>query len=216
MRFHQILTLAIVTQSFLVGLYSLKHLNKALKAIFGLVCLAVITEFSSQIIIYIFKGTTIWISHFYVMIEFFLWALFYWFLMKSIIKRNLFWALIILSEIYFILNTIFIQNMNEYPITRAVESIFIVVLSIITFYRIMIEGNLDKLIKEPVVWINTAALIYFSSSVFFHLLFNLFLNNNIDFLKLSGYLFIAVNTCLYLVFSVGFYLQKLKSMKNKT
>ncbi len=213
MRFHQILTLVIVTQAFLVGVLFYKHLNNTLKVIFGLVCLAVITEFSSQIIIYILKGTTIWISHFYVMIEFFLWALFYWFLMKSYIKKKLFWTVALLFEFYCILNTIFIQNLNEYPITRAVESIFIVILSIITFHRIMIEGKIEKLTTEPVVWINTAVLLYFSSSVFFHLLFNLSLNINIEFLKLSGYFFIAANTLLYLLFSVSFYLQKLKSVK---
>lgn len=213
MRFHQILTLVIVAQAFLVGVIFYKHLNNTLKVIFGLVCLAVITEFSSQIIIYILKGTTIWISHFYVMIEFFLWALFYWFLMKSYIKKKLFWTVALLFELYCILNTILIQDLNEYPITRAVESIFIVILSIITFHRIMIEGKMEKLTTEPVVWINTAVLLYFSSSVFFHLLFNLSLNINIEFLKLSGYFFIAANTLLYLLFSVSFYLQKLKSVK---
>lgn len=213
MRFHQILTLVIVAQAFLVGVIFYKHLNNTLKVIFGLVCLAVITEFSSQIIIYILKGTTIWISHFYVMIEFFLWALFYWFLMKSYVKKKLFWTVALLFELYCILNTIFIQDLNEYPLTRAVESIFIVILSIITFHRIMIEGKMEKLTTEPVVWINTAVLLYFSSSVFFHLLFNLSLNVNIEFLKLSGYFFIAANTLLYLLFSVSFYLQKLKSVK---
>jgi|GEM_PF-2293077 len=213
MSFYQILTLVIVFQAFLSGAFFYKYLNKMLRVVFVIVCLAVFSEFSSQIIIHIFKATTLWVTHFYVMIEFFLWAVFYWLLMKSFINRNLYWSVVVLFELYCILNTVFIQELSEYAQTRSVEGILLVLLPIAAFYKTMIESKIDKLIKDPIIWINTAVLLYFSSSIFFHSLFNVFLNNNIEFLKISGYLFIGANTVFYLLLSVSFYLQKLKSVR---
>ncbi|WP_167614091.1 hypothetical protein [Maribellus sediminis] len=211
MRFHQILTLVAVSQALFFGVLFYKYLNKALKVVFAFVSMAVISEFSAQIIIHLFKGTTIWKTHFYVMFEFFFWALFFWYLMKPFVNKNLYWLVVTVFEIYCIVNIIFIQGLNEYPTTRAIESILMIVLSILTFYRIMVEGKIDKLRNEPVIWINSAVLLYFASSIFFHLVFNVLLVKDVEFLKKSGYLFIAVNVAFYALLSISFYLQKVKA-----
>lgn len=212
MHFYQILTLIVVSQALFFGVLFYKYLNKALKVVFAFVCLAVVTEFSAQIIIHLFKGTTIWQTHFYVMFEFFLWALFFWYLMESFVNKKLYWLVVIIFEIYCIMNIIFIQDLNKYTSTRAVESILMMLLSIITFYRIMIEGKIEKLVREPVIWINSAVLLYSSSSIFFHLVFNVLLVKNVEFLKKSGYVFMAVNAIFYALLSFSFYLQKLKAV----
>ena len=213
MRFHQILTLGAVTQALFFGSLFYKHFDKLLKLIFYFVCLAVFTESLSLIIIYSFHGTTIWITHFYVMIEFFLWAMFYWYLIKPYVNRNLYWSVVAIFVIYCILNMIFFQDLlTDYSTTRAVECILILALSIVTFRRIMIESKIENLIIEPIIWVNIAVLLYFSSSIFFHLLFNVLLIENIEFLKKSGYVFMAVNTVFYVLLSIVFYLQKKKSL----
>lgn len=213
MRFHLILALGSVAQALFFGTMFYKHFNKLLKVVFYFVCLAVATEFLSRMIIFILNGTTIWTTHIYVMFEFFLWALFYWHLMKPYIKRNLYWSLVAIFEIYCILNMVFFQDfLTEYTTTRAVESILILALSIITFQRIMVENKIVNLIREPIVWINSAVLLYFSSSIFFHLLFNVLLIEDIEFLKKSGYFFMADNTIFYVMLSIAFYLQKKKSL----
>lgn len=213
MRFHQILTLGAVTQALFFGSLFYKHFDKLLKLIFYFVCLAVFTESLSLIIIYSFHGTTIWITHFYVMFEFFLWAMFYWYLLKPYVKRNLYWSVVIIFEIYCILNMIFFQDIfTEYSTTRAVECILILALSIITFQRIMVENKIVNLLREPIIWINSAVILYFSSSIFFHLLFNVLLIEDVEFLKKSGYLFMADNTIFYVLLSIAFYLQKKKSL----
>ncbi|WP_167619506.1 hypothetical protein [Maribellus sediminis] len=213
MRFYQILILLNVSQALFFGILFYKYLNKALKIVFAFVCMAVVSEFSSQIIIHLFKGTTIWQTHFYVMLEFFIWALFYWYLMKPFVNKNLYWLVVTVFEIYCIVNMIFIQDLNVYPTTRAIESILMIVLSILTFYRIMVEGKIDKLRNEPIIWINSAVLLYFSSSIFFHLVFNVLLVKDVEFLKKSGYLFIAVNVVFYALLSISFYLQKVKALE---
>ena len=213
MRVHQILALVSIVQALFFGILFYNHLNKQLKVIFYFICLAVVTESSSLMIVSFINGTTIWMTHFYVMFEFFLWAMFFWYSMKPYIKRNLYWALVAIFEIYCILNMIFFQDIfTEYSTPRAVECILILALSIITFQRIMIESKIVNVIIEPIIWINTAVLLYFASSLFFHLLFNVLLIEDIEFLKKSGYLFMAANTVFYGILSFVFFLQKKKSL----
>jgi len=214
MALYQIVVIITVVQSFLIGLFLLKYLDNKLKLVLGFVSFAVFTELSNLIIIHVFRKTTIWIVHFYVMFEFLFWAVYYWYLLKPLLKRSLYLAILVLFEIYCIVNLIFIQNLYEYSVTRAVEGIILLLFSIVYFYKVMIDSELEKPLKEPSIWINSAVLFYFGGSVFHYLLFNVLLQIDATLLsKLNTYFFISLNLLFYLSLSLSFYLQKLKAEK---
>lgn len=212
MHVHQILNILAPLQSVIVGLLLYRYLNRNLKVVFVFVCFAAFTESMNQILIQVFGNTTLWIGHFYVMIEFILWGLVYWLMMKSFVKRKMYWGVVVLFELYCLYNTIFRQNLTEYPQTRSIEGILIMIFSLFYFYHLMVESKINKLIKEPTIWINSAVLFYFTSLVFFNLLFTHLLEKNIEFLKnIIAYFFTILNIIFYLVLSISFYLQKLKA-----
>lgn len=215
MHLHQVLVILTVVQSLLTGMVLLRHLDNKLKVVFGFVCFAVFIEISNVIFINVFGKTTLWMGHFYVMIEFIFWAVFYGYLLKPLFKQRWYWIVVVAFELYCILNTIFIQDLAEYPFTRSVEGIIIVLFSLLYFHKIMMDSNLENPLKEPTIWINSAVLVYFGGSVFHYLFFNVLLQLDMELLSnLNTYFFISLNVLFYLVISFSFYLQKLKSARN--
>lgn len=208
---HEIINLLMPIQAFVVGVLLFKHLDKMLKVVLGFVLFAIFTETFSLFLIHVLGKTTLWVGHFYAMIEFLFWAFIYSFQTKAYIKRTWFWSLVVAFELFCIVNMIFIQDLNEYSITRSIEGILLILFSIISFYKLMVDSNIKKLISEPFVWINSAVLFYFASNVFFHVLFTILLKNDIEFLKnIIRFYFTATNFLFYLLLSISFYVQKLK------
>ena len=142
--------------------------------------------------------------------------MFYLYQLEGFIKKNYVWYINLVFEILCVVNFIFIQDLTEYPNTRAFEGLIISLFSILVFYRILIEERIKKLIYSPVVWINTVVHFYFSGNLFFHLVFNHMLIKNSEDLKFTiTYIFVSLNAIFYSGIAGGFLIQKLNYKANK-
>ena len=212
----RIINVSLPLLALLSGIYGFKKLDKPLRVVLAMVGIGLCTEISIWIVIKLGSRNTLPGLHFYVMVEFLFWAIFYMYKMKGFIKRNYLWYLILVFELLCVLNFIFIQDLTVYPYTRAFEGLILSLFSIMVFYRILNEERFENLLYSPVVWINTVVLIYFSGNLFFHLVFNLMLINNTEDLKfITKYIFISLNAIFYIGITVGFLIQKLNYKANK-
>ncbi len=203
------LHIAEVGIAFLAGLYSLRSLNISLKILFIFTGFAFLTEISLAALIAAGIKNTIPGLHFYIILEFLLWALFFRSVLHPFINRKILTAIIILFEAYVIINLLFIQDLFTMPnLVRSVEGLLLVLFSILLFSKFMIESKHRKIQKEPLIWINTAVLIYFSGNFFFNILFNMILENSREFSKITTYFFTALNGLFYFLIAFGFLLQK--------
>lgn len=215
MPFQVYLHISVVGITFLSGIYSFRSHNKSLKILFIFTVFAFLTELSLAALIAAGHKNTIPGLHFYIIIEFLLWALFYRISFHPFIHKRILTAIIILFETYVIINLLFIQDLFTMPnLVRSVEGLFLVLFSILLFSKFMIESKHREIHKEPLIWINTAVLIYFSGNFFFNILFNMILENSREFSRITTYFFTGLNGLFYLLIASGFLLQR-KKVKNR-
>ena len=196
----------------LIGILHIKKLDNTIKLLFSFVCFAFLTELTLIILIKAGIKDTRPGVHFYVMIEFFLLMLFFSRMLKGFINVKLIWVIIILFEIYCVVNILAIRGLHDYPnFARATENLILIILSVLLFSRIMIEARLKKLSKEPMIWFNSAILIYFAGNFFFNILYNTILEFSMVFLKQIANFYIFMNVLFYLLIAIGFWNVKKKA-----
>ena len=215
MPFQVYLHIGVAGIAFLAGLYSLRSLNKSLKILFLFTAFAFLTEISLAALIAAGIKNTIPGLHFYIIFEFLLWALFFKSVLHPFIPKKIIIAIIILFESYTIINLLFIQNLFTMPnLVRSVEGLLLALFSILLFSKFMVESKHREIQKEPLMWINTAVLVYFSGNFFFNILFNLILENSREFSRTTTFFFSGLNGLFYLLITFGFLLQR-KKVKNR-
>lgn len=152
------------------------------------------------------------ISHIYGFISFGLLFGFYFVLLKEFLNAKVLFFVSSSFLVYWIVNSLFFQSVYVLPaLPRALGNLCIIVLAIIYFYKLMLEAKIVKLADEPLVWINTAILIYYTGNLFFFILFNLILEYSREFSKVTVYYFSGLNALFYILIAVGFLKVKKKS-----
>ena len=199
----------------MAGIYSYKYFDKNLKIIFFYTVAGFFIEILNWVLYKMgLKNNTPGL-HFYIMFEFLVWALFYMNILKGFINRRFILTGIILFETYCIVNFLFIQNLNLYPFTRTIEDLLLILLSILLFTKIMVEANIKYLKLSPLIWINTAVLIYFAGNFFYNIVFVYMLIADQLFLRTIGiYIFGLFNFLYYAGIAAGFVVQRINSTGN--
>ncbi len=155
------------------------------------------------------KQNNLPLLHLYTILEFTCFVWFYRLLEKNFIKNSIFVGLVIGFPILAILNALFLQSIYEFnTYARSLESILLIMLALVWYYRALEELKIQRLQDDAVFWINTAILLYFSGSA---LLFG-FSNYTLSFqkpLKVYIWAFHALfSTLLYLFITAGLWKQR--------
>jgi hypothetical protein len=195
--------------AFIVGIFYYKYFTKEIKTVFYFVVFGVLTESYMRLHQYYIMKNTMPVGYFYFPVAILIAGIFYVQVLKDFLKPVYIYIIIILYEIYCIINPLFIQSWFEYPsVEGSIGSIIIFLFSIAYFTKIMVEAKLVKLSKEPLVWINTAFLIYYTGNFFYHSLYNLRIKASIDVAFLALILFSILNLLFYLILAVTFTMTK--------
>ena len=199
---------------FFFGLFTLKYFDKDLRLIFIFVCFGTFTEITTRLLIGIFDTkNTMPILHIYGIISFTLLFLFYSYVLRGFVNQKIFKVLGTLFVIYWLINSIFIQSIFEYPsLPSSLGDILIIILTITYFYKVMLEAKIEKLANEPLIWINTAMLIYYTGSLFVYVLYNVILEVSREFSKITVKYYSALMALFYILIAIGF----LKARKKLT
>lgn len=190
---------------FAIGVIQYKKLTNPLKVVFLFVGIGCLTEITIDIWKKFWMSNTMPIGNIYIPVSFLILGLFYLFLLKNYLNRKIIIGIIIAFELLCILNYVFIQNLLEFPnITASIGALIIIAFSVIMFSKIMSEAKIEKLSKEPIIWINTAFLIYYSTNFSYFILFNMNVEYSREFAIQVSIFYVAINCLLYLLISIGF------------
>lgn len=193
---------------FLFGIFNYKKLS-SFKWLFFYVCYGFGNEIINGILIKSGIKNTLPLVHLYVIFSFLLLTLFFYELLEGFIKRKWFTAILVLFGVFYFINIFYFQSFNDYPnIPFSVLSIVILVFSLIYFYKTMIEAKIVKLADEPLIWINTGIVVFFTGNFFFHIFFNIFLESSREFLMLIGTYFRILIAFFYILITIGFWKAK--------
>ncbi len=190
---------------FIIGIFRFNYFDKSLRYLFYFVTYGTLNEVASFIIAKFDFSNTMPKSHLYTFVAFLLLGFFYIEVFKGFIDRKKIVILIVTFELYMILNAIFFQSIFEFPdFPRSISYIVFILASVICYYKVMVEASIKNLWSEPLVWINTAILIYYSGSLFSTVLFNYILEYSVEFAKQIVYFFGALTALFYVLIAVGF------------
>jgi len=189
----------------ILGLIKYKQLDKSLKIVFYFVLFGTATEVFTKIYSTFFFKNTMPIGHVYITLSFLIMGLFYFNELKAYVNKKIIVGLIFLFEIFSVINVIFIQSIFDFAnITGAIGAMILFLFSIVLFSKVMTEAKIEKLSKEPILWINTAVLIYYSGNFFYYVLFNYSLTISMEFATTTVKFAMGLNILFYLFVAVGF------------
>jgi len=189
----------------ILGIFRFKRLSKEIRFIFYFVALGAATEVITDFYKNYIDRVTLPIGHFYLPFSFWVLLLFYQEVLEGYVSKKIIWLLGILYLVFAIINPVFIQSLNDFPnILGAGGAIILAIFAILLFSRITSEAKIQKLYKEPLVWINTAILIYYSGNFFFYILFNYSVGYSLQFARLTVSFNSVLNLLIYIVLGFVF------------
>lgn len=189
-----------------LGLLHFKRFEKSFKMLFLYVAYGTLNEIVTRVLMYSGVKNTMPLIHVYQMISFAILAFFFVSILNGKKMRTILVFTVVLFELFGITNLLFFQSIQDYPqLPRTIVTFFVIILSMIYFYKVMVEASILKLRKEPLVWINAALLIYYSSNLFFTVLFKLILEYSREFSKLTTFYFSINLTLFYILIAIGFW-----------
>jgi hypothetical protein len=161
-----------------MALFRFRYLRGPLRWVGFYLLLACLGEVASDITAHVLHVPNLYLLHIYTVLEFNLIALFYVVFFGHFYPRSLMLSLMFAFTLLAILNSLFVQPITSFnTYARALESILIIGLTLLCFYKILIELVTKRLDKHPVFWINTGFLLYFAGNLFLFVLSNALLKN---------------------------------------
>ncbi len=139
------------------------------------------------------------IGHFYIPFSILIFSFMYKRLLAGFLNKYIFNLLILFFVLFAVINPVFLQSLWEFPnVLGAVGALMLIVFSILYYGRMMTEGKINRFANNPLAWINSLVLFYYTGNFFFYILFNLNVENSIEFAQLSTRLYLILNLLLYL------------------
>ena len=187
----------------MIALFRYRKLDNVMKAVAWYVMLGGLVQVlssyeNSQ------KNNNLWLLHLYTPLEFACLVLFYSRTLEGMVKKSVFVGIGIGFAVLSALNSGFLQPVNTFnTYARSLEGIVVIVFCLSWCYRTLTEMKILKLEQDPVFWVNTGFLLYFSGNVLLFAFSNYILNIN-RALNLYIWAFHALfSILLYFFISVG-------------
>lgn len=169
-----------------IALYRIRYLRQSLFFIGLFLALGVLGEIIAQVTSRLHMPN-LYILHIYTIIECNLIALFYHNFFQNFYPRWLVPGLMVVFTGFAIANSALWQPLSGYnTYARSLESLLIIGLSLICFYKMLMVLDTQRPTQHPIFWINTGFLFYFAGSLFFFILSNALLkepNQSLSFMS---------------------------------
>ena len=164
----------IVIIPLLISGFKLRSLNKVQIRLVYLLLTVLLVESISNILWYQ-KMNNLPIYHFYTVLEFLLITAIYKKVLANLFSKLFFIVISISFVLFAIVNTLFFQDLQTFNSnTTTLTGVVVILFSLCYFYALLKEVKYNNLETNPMFWINSGFLIYFSSNL---ILF--FMNNSL-------------------------------------
>lgn len=186
-----------------IALIRLKYLTNELKYIWYFILLGTFFEILSRTLLYMKVRNTLPFLHLYTTLEFIIIGLFYHRYFGSFFPRKLLPIVICMFVGFAIINAFFIQKLNNFnTYASGLEGILVIGLSILCFYKMLIELDTRNPTKQPTFWINSGFLFYFAGNIFIFILSN-FIKEDNHLLSLAWGMHAFLMLILHIFIGVG-------------
>lgn len=200
------LYLIIILISFISSLSTLLIKND--KLIFRLFSLFLFTTFIIELVAQKMaedKQSNIFIYNLFTAFEFCFYFFFFHFVLKEYLKKSKIYYIAALYAALALINIFLVQGQyNFHTYTYILGCTICIILSITYFYFLFKYSKINSLTKDPVFWISTALLLYYSCTLPVFGIINFLTNLAVPFYKELAFIIEFMNIVLYLLFTIGF------------
>ena len=150
----------------LAGWIRYRYLSPGLQNIFWFCVFAFLLDACARIL-WLLSIPNLFFGHISTLVEFLFLANAFRLTFGNFISSKLMYGVMVAFSILAIANSLFIQDFehnNSY--IKILEAAILILLSMAYYYKLVREMKVFHLERHPFFWINTAILIYFSSSLF--------------------------------------------------
>ncbi len=157
-----------------ISIFRFKFFNFSQKRLLLLILVTVLVEVISRVL-WDKRMNNLSVYHFYTIIEFLLIVNIYRKELSILFSKLFFTIMGILFTVFAIVNTLFFQDLNTFNSNATtVLGLLVIFFALSYFYALLKEVKYSALENNPMFWVNSGFLIYFSSNL---ILF--FINNNL-------------------------------------
>lgn len=175
-------------------------------AMFVYFCFSILVA-TAQIIAHITKKLHIVnlpVLHVYTVVEFCWITWFYHVAMPTYFTRKLAIGTIIIFALAALLNTLYLQPVTQFnTYARTLASLIVICYALTYFYKLITEVQITNLERDPIFWINTGFLIYFSGGTLLFVFSNFILPFKSSLNIYVWALHAIFSILLYLIQSIG-------------
>lgn len=184
------------------GIKYYKKLSKSFKWFVWFFVFACIIEVFSTLSAFWFNNN-LPLSHLYVVVEFF--TFIYLFKTNINFSKKVYFGLLFLFLVPSILDAFYFHSIFQFnSLARTLESIILVCISLYFYYINIHQKVTESLFKNPMFWLSTSVLIYFSIS-FFNFMTKSFMEENDNILNdLADNIHALINIISSLLFAKSF------------
>lgn len=144
------------------------------------------------------------IYHFYTIIEFLLIIRIYWNTLSQLFSKRLLIGVSIIFVVLAVLNTMFFQSIYVFNSNiTTLLSILVILFSLSFFYKTLKDVEYTALEKNPMFWINSGFLIYFSSNLILFFINNYLFEGSTEASFLIWGLHAIVNIVLIIFYTIA-------------
>ena len=162
----RIIYLLVILLSAATGVSKWKNLNQGFKLLSVLLTLTFLSETAAVICAYVYKNTVLVYDIFdpleELMFTFIFASTFVKSISNKIIISGVIIAFVIISFSVFFSN---IKIINTFPVI--IKSAFLIILSLLLFKKILAEPYYENIMKEPLFWLGSATLLFFTINFLF-------------------------------------------------
>ena len=149
-----------------IGWYRYRVLQPALRSIFWLCVISFFLDGAARVF-WVLKMPNLWLGHLNTLIEFLLIANAYRLVLNGNPSLGFMRWLMIGFTVLAVGNSMILQDLYQFnTYIKVVEAILLISLSLSFFYQLLKQLTVHRLERLPFFWINSAVLLYFSSSLF--------------------------------------------------
>ncbi len=161
-----------------IGLLRLKRLQIIQRYVLALVIFSILVELAAVLLGRVLHLRNLPLLHVFSAVQFtLLWFIFAKRLIPPFSKR-FFWGILAAFLVFAVVCAIWIDGIYNFNAhARSFGAILIIIFSLSYFYQRLIKLDLENLEKDPLFWVATGSLIYFSGSLILFIISNYILSD---------------------------------------
>ncbi|ASU32363.1 hypothetical protein [Mucilaginibacter xinganensis] len=196
----------------IVGFSRFKKLSKGFKALTVLILCTLISESIKKVYGRIYHNNMP-IAHIWAVIEFALFSLTYFYLLKSTRVKNIIIASTIVMLMLEIVNVLFFEKLTQFPsLILEASHILYVVYSLLLFRQMLLFPTEQSLFKQSLFWFNINVLFYATTMFLNFALLSYFIENKLELAPLV-YFGVAINLIFYVVIGISLLIDNAKEIR---